>query len=70
MREFGERPSFAQRYPAADAVAADRMLDNVSVHHSERGMIYEFTDGSLFVTWLENPVFVSMSELRARLNEF
>jgi hypothetical protein len=69
-REFEEGLTFAQRYAAADAVVADRMLDNVSVHHSDKGMIYEFTDGSLYVTWLENPVFVSMSELRTRLNEF
>ena len=70
MREFEEGLTFAQRRRYADAVVADRMLDNVSVHHSDKGMIFEFTDGSLYVPWLDNPVFVSMSELRSRLNEF
>jgi len=65
-----ERPTFAQRYAAADPIAADKMLDNASVHHSDKGMIYEFTDGSLYVTWLENPVFLSMAELRSRMNHF
>jgi hypothetical protein len=70
MGEFEEGFTFAQKYAASDAVAADRMLDNVSVHKSHKGVFYEFTDGSLFVSWLDKPVFVSKSELRTRLNEF
>jgi len=70
MREFKDGLSFAQKYAAADAVAGYKMLDNVCVHNSDRGVFYEFTDGSLYVPWLDNPVFVSLSELRSRLDEF
>lgn len=68
--EFEKGLTLAQKFAVADDDAADRMLAKAILHDSDKGTVYEFVDGSFYIPSLDNPVFVSASELRSRLNEF